>query len=373
MIYVFAKGKSIMEKQKDWQFGPFIKDSTPVFLPDKNSEFYCPVNKAIRHFECSNVYNPAVIVKDNKLHMLYRADGELSDELDMFGYRKTTCRIGYAVSDDGINFKRNPEPVIYPDGRYDEFEFWGGCSDMHIVEDENGKYYMNYDAWTGYFRTKGEEFVDGVWEDVLMSATSDDLVHWKKHGPALKPEWKKYWNHSRSGTIISRVCGDKLVAEKINGKYYMYMSHSGMLLSSDDLIYWDVELDENGNPKILFKNNGSTDEFDTRSHEAGAAAIITDKGIVYFYNAYGRLKNRDDLQCDAYCWSQGQALISLDDLTTVIDKLDEPHMTPEYDWEIHGHTECAAVVCNAIVNFKGKWTMYYGAADRVIGRAVEEK
>ena len=55
-----------------------------------------------------------------------------------------------ACSDDGRQFTRLGRPVLYPDD--DEckpYEWEGGCEDLHIIEGEDGTYYMNYTAWTG--------------------------------------------------------------------------------------------------------------------------------------------------------------------------------------------------------------------------------
>ena len=78
-------------------------------------------------------------------------------------------------------------------------------------------------------------------------------------------------------------------------------------------------------------------------------------------------------QGDVSIWSQGQALISLDDLTTVIDKTDSPTLYPEYDWEISAHAPVPCLVCNTIVFFNDRWNMYYGGGDRYIGLAYTEK
>ena len=47
---------------------------------------------------------------------------------------------------------------------------------------------------------------------------------------------------------------------------------------------------------------------------------------------------------------------------------DQPFLFPEYDWEKKGFIE-RTTVANALVPFKGRWLLYYGAADRYIGLA----
>jgi len=48
----------------------------------------------------------------------------------------------------------------------------GGCEDPRVVEDSAGTYYMTYTAFDGTLAR-------------LMVASSLDLLHWTKHGPAF--------------------------------------------------------------------------------------------------------------------------------------------------------------------------------------------
>jgi beta-1,2-mannosidase len=67
-------------------------------------------------------------------------------------------------------------------------------------------------------------------------------------------------------------------------------------------------------------------------------------------------------------WVLRQALIDRRDRTTLLEELKEPFLYPEYDWEKKGMTG-NTTVANGLVPFKGRWLLYYGAADRVIGLA----
>jgi predicted GH43/DUF377 family glycosyl hydrolase len=65
---------------------------TPIISPRGNG------------WESAGTFNAAVIERDGKIVMLYRAqDG------------KGTSRLGYAESSDGIGFTRRAEPVFVPD------------------------------------------------------------------------------------------------------------------------------------------------------------------------------------------------------------------------------------------------------------------
>ena len=128
------------------------------------------------------------------------------------------CRIGMATSDDGIHFTRHPAPVLYPDNdEWKQYEWEGGCEDLHVIEGEDGVYYMNYTTHTGQQH--------GI-KDTMSIATSRDLVHWTKHGPAFQKHDPDKVNGSRSGVVVSRRVGDRLIAAKIDGKYWMFYTAS---------------------------------------------------------------------------------------------------------------------------------------------------
>ena len=80
---------------------------------------------------------------------------------------------------------------------------------------------------------------------VLSVATSHDLWHWKKHGYAFEGNWMRQW--SKSGSIVCRCEGDRLIATKIQGKYWMYWGEGLIHVAvSDDLISWEPMRDEDG-------------------------------------------------------------------------------------------------------------------------------
>src|ERR1700754_2461579 len=151
----------------DWALIPFTKiDSVnPVLSPGSNS-FTDPIRKKKILWEEKDVFNPATVVRDGKIYMLYRAQ-------DKIGQPAGTSRIGLAESVDGYHFVRRPSPVLYPGNDAEKkYEWEGGCEDPRVVQDMNGTYFMTYTAFDG---DKAR----------LMVASSPDLYHWKKHGLAF--------------------------------------------------------------------------------------------------------------------------------------------------------------------------------------------
>jgi hypothetical protein len=103
-------GQKPLGAQPEWEMGPFVKHATPVLSPTPDSKFQCPILGKDVRWEERNVYNPAAVVRDGKIYLLYRAD----DKNPRLKWGRT-CRIGMAWSEDGIRFTRHPEPVLYPD------------------------------------------------------------------------------------------------------------------------------------------------------------------------------------------------------------------------------------------------------------------
>lgn len=365
LVIILATSCSTGElSDNDWVMAPFEKvdDVNPVLNPNSTSGFFCPVRKDTVRWEEKDVFNPAAVVKDGKIYLLYRAE-------DTIGKFAGTSRIGLAISSDGLDFKTEPQPVFYPDNdEQQEYEWEGGCEDPRIVEDGNGIYYMTYTAYNG---DKARLFI----------ATSSNLINWTKHGSVFKKtEGGKYvaiW--SKSGSIVAKQLGDKLVAAKINGKYWMYFGESNIYAAtSDNLIDWIPvqETDESKKQydemrkheafKIIFAPRKG--KFDSELVEPGPPAILTDKGIVFIYNSKNH-KDTGDLNLPAGTYSAGQVLLDADDPTKVIARTENNFFRPERPYEITGQVNSVSFL-EGLVFFRNKWFLYYGTADSKIAVAV---
>ena len=147
----------------------------------------------------------------------------------------------------------------------------------------------------------------------------------------------------------------------------MYYNIDCSVATSDDLINWSPLLDTEGKPVRAFEPRPGY--FDSGSCEAGAIALLTDRGILLMYNAFNRNPEDGGDPAIPPTWSSvGQALLDRNDPTRLLDRLDKPFLHAELDWELTGYYP-NALVSNAMVLFNGQWHLYYGAADRRIGLA----
>jgi len=269
-------------------------------------------------FEAKAVFNPAAIVKNDTIFLLYRAE-------DWKGVRqwKGTSSIGMAFSIDGVNFTRYDNPVITPEFDY---ETPGGCEDPRIVRIED-TYYLTYTAYNGKSAR-------------LAMATSQDLIHWDKKGLIIPWEW------SKAGAILP---------VKINNHYIMYFGDNNIHIAySDDLIKWKV-----ADEPVLYPREGY---FDDRIVEPGPPPILTEQGILLIYNGSNKQIH----------YEVGWALYSKDDPTQLIDRSEKPFLSLSEDIEKYGQVP-NVIFTEGLVYFKDIWYLYYGASDTYIGVAIGKK
>ncbi len=340
-------------KTENWALLPFVKSDevNPILAPDSTTEFFCPVRKEKLKWEEKDVFNPAAVVRNDTVFLLYRAE-------DKIGKFAGTSRIGLAWSIDGLHFTRHSSPVLYPDNdSLKKYEWEGGCEDPRIVEDDKNTYYLTYTAYDG---DKAR----------LMVASSTDLFHWIKHGLAFADAHNgKYVNEwSKSGSIICEYGQGKAIAAKINGKYWMYWGDTNIFLaSSDDLIHWiPVESKDSKLVSVFGPRKG---KFDSDLVEPGPPAMLTDKGIVLMYNSRN-VPSKGDSSLPEGTYAASQILLDKNDPSKVLQRMDTSFIKPDKPYEISGQVNRVCFL-EGLVNYKDKWFLYYGTADSKIAVAVK--
>ncbi|WP_431163100.1 glycoside hydrolase family 130 protein [Flagellimonas beolgyonensis] len=346
-------------KEKQWMLGPFERpvNAQPVLQSDSTSYFVDPMTQKKAHWESMATFNPAAMVNGDSIYVLYRAEEKLGEK-EIGGHRS---RIGMAISADGTHFTKRSEPIFYPNNDDQKENEWpGGVEDPRIVQTEDGLYVLTYTQWNRKVPK-------------LAVATSKDLVHWDKHGPAFKNHRDGLYldRETKSGAIVTELKNGKLVAAKINGSYWMYYGVPHIWLAhSTDLIHWTpLETHEDKLAPVLSPRPGY---FDSWLVEAGPPPILTDKGIVVLYNAgNSQAVGVKDLGNRVY--TGGQALFDVNEPWKLLDRTDQPFIKPELPFEKSGQYEDGTTFLEGLVWFKGAWFLYYGTADSMVGVVSTQK
>jgi predicted GH43/DUF377 family glycosyl hydrolase len=264
--------------------------------------------KPENEWEHTLTFNPAVIYANGLFHLLYRATGV-----------DNISRIGYAVSEDGCEFFRFDKPVFTPRG----IEETRGCEDPRITKLED-KFYMTYSAYS----ERGIK--------VALASTSN-FIKWNRFGVILS-----------DGNNKDAV----LFPERIKGKYVIF--HRPMkekplsiwIAYSDDLINWyDFK-------KVMEPEVG---RWDGVAIGAGPPPIKTERGWLLIYHGVDNEST----------YRLGVALFDLEDPSSLLYRHPDPILEPEEDYELRGERHQVVFGCG-MCEFKDKYYIYYGAADRVI-------
>ncbi|KIV97391.1 hypothetical protein PV10_01147 [Exophiala mesophila] len=339
---------------------PFIKyTNNPILKPN-------PLNK----WESAYVYNPTAIVLNQTIFLLYRAQDQAK-----------TSSIGLAWSTDGYTFTRYAEPIVYPT---EAWELRGGTEDPRLVR-INGTFYLTYTAYD-------------LNTPQLCLATSEDLLNWTKY-PPIFPGFEDTTftdqgvevsrvNHTKSGAIITEPTS--------HGLYHMYFGDSVFYhATSTDLLTWTPD------PKPFAK---PIHPWEDGLIEPGPAPVKTRDGKwLLIYNAM--TTGTDEYRPTQY--SVGQMLLDPEKFTSThsmrphwndkqhhspqiplspqkirprlqdpgpvfqrpLARLETPFLTPTTREEEHGQVDLV-VFAEGLVQFRGKWFLYYGQADQTVGVAV---
>ena len=82
------------------------------------------------------------------------------------------------------------------------------------------------------------------------------------------------------------------------------------------------------------------------------------------------LQSEGDTSLAEGTYAASQILFDKNDPTKVIDRMDTYFMKPDKPYEITGQVNHVCFV-EGLVQFKGKWFLYYGTADSKIAVAVK--
>jgi len=198
---------------------------------------------------------------------------------------------------------------------------------------------------------------------------------------------------SKSGAIVTALQDGRLVAAKLDGRYWMYWGEGvTYAATSEDLVRWTpVEIDMAPDGYLTWRpaEEGRTagwnvdrvpgvmglrpiagprrHRYDSLLTEPGPPAVLTGRGIVLIYNGANRGEGGDPV-APAGAYQPGQMLLDGADPTAVIARTLAPFLRID-------PAEAAGQVGNVcfaqgLVAFGGEWRLYVGLADSRLGVAT---
>ncbi len=279
-----------------------------------NRYFNNPVLKPEYRWEKGGVFNPTIFYTGKKLMMFYRAVDE-----------KGVSRIGYAESNDGVNFKKADNPIIEPEFKWEKY----GIEDPRLTYvGEDSMFYMTYVA------------IDNEKFEAPRTALieSKDLRKFEKKG------------------IISKEYNKDVVIfpKKFEGKYAVLHRPYGKNVNKASIrISFQESLSNIKDGKEVIKA-------EERKVGAGFVLDLND----YWLLIYHEVLNNKEYVAKA-------ALLEYDNPSKLIAKTREPILMAEENYEKEGRVKNVVFPTAGFIN-EGNLYVYYGAADYCIGLAYIE-
>jgi predicted GH43/DUF377 family glycosyl hydrolase len=250
-----------------------------------------------------------------------------------------------------------------------------------VVESPDGGFVCTYTAFDGKV-------------GALFVATSSDLRHWQKHGPAFAAT--PYVRlPTKSGAVLTELRGGRLVAARRDGKYWMYWGEGTIYAAtSDDLIRWaPLQIGATPDRYLSWTPAGGADaadgrwgaervpgpmalrpiagprrgRFDSLLAEPGPPAVLTEAGVVLIYNGANHPRVGEP-GTPGFAYQPGQLLLDAADPSAVIGRTLSPFLRID-PAEAKGQV---GNVCFAegLVAWKDQLWLYVGLADSRLGVCV---
>jgi predicted GH43/DUF377 family glycosyl hydrolase len=280
-------------------------------------------------WEARGTFNPAAVLLDGKVHLVYRALGQ--DDVSV---------LGYAQSSDGLKIdERLSEPIYLPREPIELAADGGGCGceDPRLTMIDE-RLYLLYTAYNGHDA-----------RIALSSIASADFL-------------ARRWDWERPIAISAPEIWDKdacLFPRKVDGRYVVIHRLSvGIWIDLvEDL--GDLEQHWLGGKLLLAPR---PDRWDNRKVGACGPPIETEAGWLFLYHGISE---------PGTIYSVGAALLDRHDPTRVIARTDSPILEPQEEYERAGLVNNVVFPCGTVV--KGRTLfVYYGGADSVVGVAMAD-
>lgn len=281
-------------------------------------------------WEKEATFNGCVVKNEDKFHILYRAESEVTA---FEGMERKQSTIGYGLGIDGVNFGSRRQLVV-PEHNWEKY----GCEDPRVTK-IGGKYYIFYTALSTYpFSPPGIKIGLAITSDFNKIEEKHQVTYFNSKAMALFPE-------------------------KINGKLAAVLTvHTDMPPPRIALAQFERKEDIYSK-EYWQKWYSSLNSYDihllrsTQDHlEIGAPPIKTKKGwlVIYSYIRAYQTSNRE--------FGIEAVLLDLINPFKIIGRTNTPLLTPEKDYEKQGNVPNVVFPSGAQV-IDGRLYIYYGAAD----------
>jgi predicted GH43/DUF377 family glycosyl hydrolase len=266
-------------------------------------------------WESREVFNPAAVYLDGKVHLLYRAMGN-----------DNVSRIGYATSTDGIHIdERLDIPVYEPKANCEK----DGCEDPRVTEID-GQLVMAYTALREYSHLQ-------VFQIALTTIQKDEFLQRKWNWTPRKLPFPGI--HNKDGVLFP---------QKIEGRYAMLHRIDPDLCIgySEDMVHWcDI--------KSLMKPR-ATGWDNWKIGAAGTPIKFDDFWLVIYHGvSVERL------------YSLGIILLDGNNPERVLCRSRKAILTPKMDYERFGKVPNVVFSCGNVI-IGDELFVFYGGADSVI-------
>jgi predicted GH43/DUF377 family glycosyl hydrolase len=293
-------------------------DGNPIVKPNPDNGW-----------EARATFNGCVAKEDKKFHIVYRA---ISSSVQHHGREMEVSSIGYAESDDGVQF-RNTRQLIKPEFDWEKF----GCEDPRITKID-GKYFIFYTALS--------EWPPSPTGIKIGVAVTKDFEKLEKHSVT-------FFNSKAMALFPEKINGKMAAVLTVNTDYppskicLALFDKEEEIWSEDYWTKWFSSLDKH----VIPLSRSGKDQV-----EIGAPPVKTKDGwlLIYCYI-------RNYLSPPAIFGIEA-VLLDLKDPSKIIRRLERPLFVPEMNYERYGNVPNVIFPSGALVQDENL-LIYYGAAD----------
>jgi len=328
---VKRKKESFSKKRSRVKVSPKRKKlaKRELLIKPKDNLIMMPI--ADHDWEAWQVFNPGVIVLEDRIHFIYRAIGV--DGISRFGYASSSD--GFLI-DERLPYPVYEHPSLNSGLNYYSFGSggsFGGAEDARLTRvDNEDNIFMTYTACDEGLRV------------ALTSIKVKDFL--KKNW-----QWEKPVLISPPGEVHKNWV---IFPEKINGQYAILHS-----LRPRVLIAYRDNLNFQKGEYINSFYDGYNEEtgWEIRIRGAGAPPIKTKYGWLVFYHANDK--------SDPNKYKVGAILLDLMNPETTLMRSSKPILEPDEPFQSNGFKPGIVYVSGAVVK-DGTLFIYYGVADNYI-------